>query len=208
MKCDIKSYFPSINRNILLTLLEEINFSSDEMWFINKIVYEQSDINERGLPLGNESSQWFALLYLNKVDRLIKEKLQVKSYIRYMDDMILIHSDKDFLKECLRQIRCLCSKELQLQLNNKTQIGRVDNGIDFLGFNYTLTPTGKVLIKLRSSSKIRMKKHIRTLKKLKTNHYVDDDYILQRKNSFYNHVKIANGNHQIKQKLTNNANFP
>lgn len=50
-----------------------------------KIINEQPDNLERGLALGNQSSQWFALYYLDKIDRLIKEELQIKSYVRYMD---------------------------------------------------------------------------------------------------------------------------
>ena len=60
LKCDISKYFPSINHDILLNKLKKINFSNDEMWLINKIIYEQPDNLNRGLPLGNQSSQWFA----------------------------------------------------------------------------------------------------------------------------------------------------
>jgi len=47
-----------------------------------------------GLPLGNQTSQWFALYYLDEIDRFIKEKLQIKCYVRYMDDFVLLHHDK------------------------------------------------------------------------------------------------------------------
>lgn len=94
LKCDIRKYFPSINHNILINNLKKISFSDDEFWFISKIINEQPDNLEKGLALGNQSSQWFALYYLDKIDRLIKEKLKVKCYVRYMDDFILIHRDK------------------------------------------------------------------------------------------------------------------
>ena len=86
LKCDIRKYFPSINHNILLSKLKKTGFSEDEMWFLEKIIREQPNSIERGLPLGNQSSQWFAIFYLNSLDRFIKEKLQIKGYIRYMDD--------------------------------------------------------------------------------------------------------------------------
>ena len=70
------------------------------MWLIEKLIKEQPNNAEIGLPLGNQSSQWFALFYLNGIDRLIKEKLRIKGYIRYMDDMILIHNDKKYLQKC------------------------------------------------------------------------------------------------------------
>ena len=62
-----------------------VDFTGNEFWFIKKIINEQPDNLERGLALGNQSSQWFALYYLDKIDRLIKEELQIKSYVRYMD---------------------------------------------------------------------------------------------------------------------------
>lgn len=87
LKCDIQKYFPSINHDILINLLKEIDFSEDEMWLITKLIREQPNNASIGLPLGNQSSQWFALYYLNKIDRYIKEKLQIKCYVRYMDDI-------------------------------------------------------------------------------------------------------------------------
>ena len=58
----------------------------------------------KGLPIGNMSSQIFAIFYLNDLDHFIKEKLRIKCYIRYMDDLILVHEDKEYLNYCLKQI--------------------------------------------------------------------------------------------------------
>lgn len=192
LKCDIRKYFPSINHNILINNLKKIGFSDDEFWFINKIINEQPDNLEKGLALGNQSSQWFALYYLDKIDRLIKEKLKVKCYVRYMDDFILIHRDKKYLQYCLKEINKVCNEELNLELNQKTQIGIAYNGIDFLGFRHVLTPNGKIIRKMRQSSKIRMKKHLKTLNKLRKKEIVDDEYVYVRKNAFYNHIKDSN----------------
>lgn len=73
LKCDIRKYFQSINHEILLGLLEKIEFSADEMWLIEKLIKEQPNNAEIDLQLGNQSSQWFALFYLNEIDRLIKK---------------------------------------------------------------------------------------------------------------------------------------
>ncbi|MCM1370538.1 MAG: RNA-directed DNA polymerase, partial [Clostridium sp.] len=206
LKCDIKKYFPSIDHEILLNLLKHLNFSNDEMWFIEKLVNGQPNGLDIGLPLGNQSSQWFALYYLNIVDRYIKEKLRIKSYVRYMDDMILIHKDKDYLRYCLEEIKKVCKEKLNLELNSKTQIGKVSNGIDFLGYRHILESSGKITKKLRSSSKIRMKKHLKTLEKLKTKNIVDDEYVYIRKNAFYNHIKSTNESKKLKQDTYPNKN--
>lgn len=200
LKCDIKKYFPSINHDILLKILFDCDFSEEEMWFIEKLVKEQLDTNI-GLPLGNQSSQWFALLYLNSLDHYIKEKLRVKCYIRYMDDMILIHSDKKFLQYCKQEIEEYCKDNLKLLLNQKTQIGKVENGIDFLGYRHIITKSGKIIKKLRVSSRIRMKKHIQTMKKLKQKGKVDEEYIYIRKNAFYNHIKDTKESIHLKKEV-------
>lgn len=201
LKCDIKKYFPSIQHDILLHLLESVNFSSDEMWLIKKLIQEQPNLSKQGLPLGNQSSQWFALFYLNKVDRFIKEKLRVKFYIRYMDDMILISRDKEFLKKCKMEIQNLCLKELGLELNSKTQIGVVKNGIDFLGYRHIVNEKGKIILKLRQSSKIRMKKHLKTIYKLYNKEIVDQKYVDVRKNAFYQHIKNTQEKKTWKEEL-------
>ncbi len=203
LKCDIKKYFPSIDHQVLLNLLKNVEFSLDEMWLIKKLVKEQPDNASAGLPLGNQSSQLFALFYLNKVDRLIKEKLRIKGYIRYMDDMILIHRDKNYLNYCLNKIDELCNNELNLELNFKTQIGMVKNGIDFLGYRHILNSNGRILRKLRSSSKIRLKRHLKTLNKLRNKNIVDDEYVYIRKNAFYNHIKNTDESLKLK-----NDTFP
>jgi len=203
LKCDIRKYFPSIDHNILIGLLKEIDFTDDEMWLIKKLIQEQPDSKDIGLPLGNQSSQWFALLYLNKIDHFIKENLRIEGYVRYMDDMILLHREKQYLAECKKKIEKKCNDLLKLELNDKTEIGMAQNGIDFLGYRHILNRKGKIIVKLRYSSKQRMKKHLKTVKKLYEKGIVDEEYVYQRKNAFYNHVKHTKENRKLK-----NDTFP
>lgn len=144
LKCDIRKYFQSIDHKVLLNLLEKVNFSDDEMWMIEKLVKEQPNNANVGLPLGNQSRKWFALLYLNVIDRYVKEDLRVKRYIRYMDDMILIHRDKSYFQYSLLKIKEKCEDELKFLLNQKTQIGIVKNGIYFLGYRHVLNENGSI----------------------------------------------------------------
>lgn len=186
LKCDIHKYFPSINHEVLLNKLKRIGLTDDELYMARLFMtnYETSV----GIPLGNLSSQWYALIYLDDLDRFIKEKLQIKGYIRYMDDFILIHKDKNYLRYCLKEIDSFCKERLKVELNVKTQIGKVKNGIDFLGFRLILTETGKVIKKLRGSSKRRIKRHLRNLKKLEDKGIVDREYVNIRKNCFYSRI--------------------
>ena len=115
---------------------------------------------------------------------------------KYMDDMILIHRDKEYLRYCLNEIERICKEKLNLSLNHKTQIGKVKNGIDFLGYRHILNENGSITRKLRSSAKKRLKKHLKTLKKLRD--IVDDEYVYIRKNAFYNHIKDTKESQKLK----------
>ena len=142
----------------------------------------------KGVPLGNQTSQWFALLYLDDIDRLIKEKLRVTGYVRYMDDFILLGENKEFLRKCKTEIENACAEKLHLKLNAKTQIGIVKNGIDFLGYNHKLTATGKITKSIRASARERQKRYLKAIAYYYMAGVIDDDYIASRQASFLAHA--------------------
>lgn len=117
-----------------------------------------------GLPLGYQTSQLFALYYLDEFDHFVKEKLHIRYYGRYMDDFFLIHPDKEYLQYCLTEIQAFMAS-LGLELNEKTQIFPLRHGMDFLGFHTYLTDSGKVIRKLRHSSVKKMRAKLRRWEK-------------------------------------------
>lgn len=140
---------------------------------IERIPYYNID---KGLPIGNMTSQIMAIFYLNELDHYIKEKLKIKYYIRYQDDMILLSQNKKYLIECLDEIKTIIEK-YKLKTNNKTQIINIKkNGIDFLGFHYYIK-NKKIIMKLRNSTKEKLKHTTKTL---------------EHKNSYYAHLKHGN----------------
>ncbi|MGN0181886.1 MAG: reverse transcriptase/maturase family protein [Candidatus Ornithomonoglobus sp.] len=159
LKCDIRKYFYNINHDILKKNLYRFIGDEDLIRLLDVII-DSTDGNV-GLPIGNMTSQWFAIFYLDKMDRFIRNELRIKLYSRYMDDFILIHNNKDYLKECLDRIRAFLDDELALELNEKTQIFPVKNGVDYLGFHTYITETGKVIRKIRRKSKAAMKRKIK-----------------------------------------------
>jgi hypothetical protein len=110
-------------------------------------------------------SQICAIFYPDRLDHYIKEKLRIRYYGRYMDDLYLIHESKERLKECLKTIAELCGK-LKITLNaKKTRIAKLSDGVGFLKGKYRLLPSGKVLRLPCKDSATRMK---RKLKKFAT----------------------------------------
>ena len=155
----------------------------------------------KGLPMGNQTSQWFALYYLDPMDRLIKEKMRVRHYVRYMDDGILVHESKDYLKKVLAEMRKLAEK-LRLSFNEKTQIFPISQGVDFLGFRFYLTESGKVIRRLRTSSKRRWKRRLKKFKEDYRNGTVTFDEIKRSLASYFGHLSHGH-TYRLRKKVMN-----
>jgi len=88
----------------------------------------------KGFPIGNLTSQLFGNIYLDDLDHFVREKLEIKYYGRYVDDMVFIHNDKEFLKLAVRKIREYLKAELGLTLHpKKIYLQNFKNGVYFLG---------------------------------------------------------------------------
>lgn len=123
----------------------------------------------KGLPIGNETSQLLAIYYLNELDHYIKEQLHIKYYLRYMDDFILIHHDKEYLKKYLNLINKKLSY-LKLSLNKKTQIYNLKSGVIFLGYKFILK-NKKLVILLNNQTRKKIKRKLRKARKNNINFY-------------------------------------
>ena len=155
LKADVRHFFASIDHDKLKEKLKKLDLEP----IVFDLLCTYIDSTD-GLPLGYQTSQLFALLFLDEFDHFVKERLHIRWYGRYMDDFFLIHPDKDYLQFCLKEIRVFMAS-LGLELNEKTQIFPIRNGIDFLGFHTYLTEEGKVIRKLRHSSIKRMRSKLR-----------------------------------------------
>ena len=128
LKLDISKFFDSIDHNILKNKLRTRIKDKDALNILEIII----DSTDKGLPIGANTSQLFAIFYLDEVDKYIKEELKIKCYIRYQDDMLLIHQDKEYLKYCLESIKVKLDN-LGMTLNNKTKIYKSNENINFIG---------------------------------------------------------------------------
>lgn len=160
-----------INRRIDNLKINRINYLKD-----NHLIKEVEEIPlyeyDKGCSIGNQTSQAFGLIYLYEFNHYLKEKLHLKYVINYMDDFIIIHEDKDYLKLCLKQIRKYLFDNLKLELNEKkTRIDNIKNGIDFLGYRFIIK-NNKVITKLRNRVKKNFKKKLKHLQELFKNNYI------------------------------------
>lgn len=141
LKMDVRKYFYSINHEVLKKLIQRKIRCKKTLELVDTIIDSTDD---PGIPVGNLTSQLFANIYLNKVDHFIKEILRAKHYVRYMDDMIILSNNKSELWNWFGEIKAFL-KGLHLELNGKTAISNVRNGIDFLG--YRQFPYNRILRK-------------------------------------------------------------
>ncbi|MFH1451656.1 MAG: reverse transcriptase domain-containing protein [archaeon] len=137
LKADIKHYFPEVNHNILLKILQKKIKDEKTIWLIWQILHlrETAKPITSGMPLGNLTSQFFANVYLNELDYFVKHFLKVKYHIRYVDDFVILHKSKEQLKIWKKEIENFLNKKLKLNLHSdKTKIYTLSRGIDFVGF--------------------------------------------------------------------------
>ncbi|MDP3734376.1 MAG: reverse transcriptase/maturase family protein, partial [Nanoarchaeota archaeon] len=91
LKADIKSYFDTVNHHVLVEILGKRIKDERVLWLIKKIIANHHrKEKERGMPLGNLTSQFFANIYLNELDQFVKHRLKAKHYIRYVDDFVIL----------------------------------------------------------------------------------------------------------------------
>jgi len=205
LKCDVRKYFENIDHSVIKRKLSNL-FDSDVVNLLFRIIDSYESKPNKGLPLGNQTSQWFALYYLDGMDRLIKEKLQIKHYVRYMDDFILLHHSKEYLQHCHNQIKQLFEQDLKLELNEKTQIFPVKNGVNYLGWHFYLTETGKVIRKLVASNKRRFKRRIKLLQKNYAKGQIDNSTVKRSIVSTHGHL-LHGHTYKLHTKVFGNAIF-
>ncbi|MDR2748893.1 MAG: hypothetical protein LBB10_03275 [Bifidobacteriaceae bacterium] len=165
LKCDINKYFYSIDCEKLKSMILPYVKDKRVEQFLRIIIDAGKDEFGLGLPLGNQTSQWFAVYYLDPLDRFIKEVLKIKYYSRYMDDFILIHKNKKHLQYCAKQIENFL-KDYSLQLNEKTALFPLRHGVDYLGFHTYINANGKIIMKIRKNSIKNIKRKMRRKNKV------------------------------------------
>ena len=157
---DIRAYYASLSHS-----LGESVFDKAPEWARKRAVsvLRSQYAGNRGYNPGSQMVQIVGIAALNSVDHFIKERLRVKGYVRYMDDMILIHESRTFLEECLGRISTELEK-LGLEIHpGKTKFRQLADKTPFLGFDFRLSESGKVVMTLRPESVKSMRRRISRL---------------------------------------------
>lgn len=188
VKADITKYFYSIDHEILKDIVKYFVPNDDVWWLCEKFIDSTDGL---GLPLGNQVTQVFALLFLSGLDHFITGELGVKYYGRYMDDFYLIVKNKLYATYCLHAIKEFIST-LGLELNGKTQVIPFKNGIKYCGFHTYITRYGKCIRKLTNEKKRAAKKKYKKMAKLVINGRLERKKFDESYDSFKNYISHGN----------------
>ena len=169
----------------------------------NKLIKEVEEIPlydiGKGVALGNESSQCFGLIYLYEIAHYIREELKLSKICIYMDDFVIVHEDKEYLKECLEKIINKL-KEYKLDINKKkTRIDSIKNGVDFLGYRFFVS-NNRIIIKLRTRTKKKFKRKIGKVSLLYRNNNIDEKEFIIGLNSYSGMLKWGNCGRLIRER--------
>ncbi len=180
-KLDVRKYFDSIDHTILKNLLRRRFKDKQLLSLFDKIIdsysvqtfpkLETLEKLHKGIPIGNLTSQYFANFYLAYADRYAKQVLKIKSYVRYMDDIIILDNDKNILKNNVLKLEQYIEKSLSLHLKPKI-INSVKNGVPFLGYRIF---KNKILLLQKSKQRF-LRKLKKYYKNLNTGKWTQSDF--------------------------------
>lgn len=189
LKADIRHYFETVDQEILFEILKKKIADARVLWLIRLILQNYHTKEKgKGMPLGNLTSQFFANVYLNELDKFVKHILRVKHYIRYVDDFVIFSTSNAELERHKNNINIFLRRRLLLELHpDKSKIIPLYCGVEFLG------------IKIFPHHKIIKKRNLRKFKR-KLNIFiseydeglVDFDTIYNSVEGWYAYVKNAN----------------
>lgn len=134
LKCDIRKYFDSIDHEILFSIISQKIKDKEVLNIIKEIIESYNTFPAKGIPLGNMTSQIFANIYLHDFDCFVKKDLQIRKYVRYNDDFIMVFGAEDkacktipYIMDFINKKRLLCIPE------SKISVVKFNWGVEFLG---------------------------------------------------------------------------
>ena len=168
----------SFVEKLIDTFKIDVSYMTDEEYkeslntLYNALEYAKIDEEEltgqkfmkKSVGIGSQISQISGVFYPTRIDNYCKIVKGMKYYGRYMDDIYIIHEDKEYLKQLLKEIEQICDERGLFINAKKTQIIKLSKGFTFLKIKYSLTDTGKVVQRVSRDSVTRMRRKLKKLR--------------------------------------------
>lgn len=192
LKLDISKYFYRVDHDILFNILKRRITDEDVLNLLYDVINDKSMpfgipegekpskcpierwVYDKGIPIGNLTSQLFANIYLNELDQYCKHQLKIIYYIRYMDDILILSYDKDQLRQWYILIETFLNEELKLSLNQKSTLNKCSQGITFIGYRIWST---HILVKHQTARRF-IRKFKKICRKLKSGEIPEEHFKL------------------------------
>ena len=204
LQCDIRKYFPSIDLEILKTLIRRKIKCPETLWLIDTIIdgsneqepmivhFPGDDLltpiqRRRGLPIGNLTSQFFANYYLAGFDHFVHEQLKIGKYLRYVDDFCCFDDDHERLAAARPQIEQYLASLRLIIHPIKSQLFETRHGANFVGFR--VLPDR---IRVRADNLRRARLRCKQLKAAYSQGEIQIHPLVQRLQSWEAHLKHGN----------------
>lgn len=150
LQIDIKGYYPNMRHSAVKEKFKR--YLDSDVYDMVCNVLDTQYVGDVGYNPGSQMVQIAGISLLDDLDHYCKERLHIKHYLRYMDDILILHHDYDELKNSLSMIE-IKLQEIGFELNKeKTHITPLSKGFAYLGFIYRITSTGKILMTLNSAN--------------------------------------------------------
>lgn len=185
LKADVEQFFDSINYDRLLALVARKVKDRMLLDLVEKIIRNGGPL---GLPIGNLTSQFFANVYLDRLDHFVKQDLGVRHYLRYMDDFVVLDTDKARLTAVRDRVSAFLADDLLLTLKpSATFVNRRANGLSFLGAR--IFPA---VVRIKRPALVRTNQRLRAQEQAWAAGLIGDEAMLASAGSYYGHWEQYN----------------
>lgn len=161
LQIDIHGYYPNMRHDVVKAKFRR--YLPDEAYDAVCEVLDTQYVGDIGYNPGSQMVQIAGISLLDDLDHYCKERLHAKHYIRYMDDITVIHQDFETLQSVMQSIEVELNKIGFVLNKEKTHITPLSEGFTFLGFEYRITSTGKVIMTLNSANVRHERRKLRRL---------------------------------------------
>lgn len=194
---DIHGYYPNMSHSFTERLFCE-KLPKEIAQMVVEILRHQYK-GDKGYNPGSQLIQIAGISVLDRFDHYVKERLRAKYYIRYMDDFMIIGNDEEYLNGCKRKMEAFLN-DIGFELNpKKTRIYPLSEGIDFLGFRFRLTETGKVLMLIRPENVKRERRKLRRLVAKSKKGHLPKEKVDESYSAWRNHASKGNSYRLIRR---------
>ena len=184
---DIRKFYYNIDHDIAKEIMHK-HYDKEYWWLIDEFIDSTEGV---GIPLGNQINTVASTLYLNELDQYIKNELKITHYCRYADNFLILEKDKEKLKDIVSNVEKFINEKLKLEVNPKSQIVPLKNGVKFIGFHFYINHDKDIIVKLLNNKEHGHRRKFNKMIKLVDSGKISLSTLLTTQTSWEAHASYA-----------------